>query len=80
MNNEDDVAQINAKLNALLAFAALSIENTSNADSIKSEEVLARCGVRPDEIATILGKNEAAVRQSLHRAGIRFRETKKGKK
>ena len=80
MNNEEDLGQINAKLNALLAFGALSLEKSSNGDSVKSEEVLARCGVKPDEIATILGKNEAAVRKSLHRAGIRFRETTKGKK
>lgn len=80
MNDQDDVAQVNAKLNALLAFAALTLENSSNGDSAKSEEVLARCGVKPDEIATILGKNEAAVRKSLHRAGVRLREPKKGKK
>ena len=80
MNDNDNVDQVNAKLNALLAFAALSLENSSNGDVVKSEEVLARCGVKPEEIAKILGKNEATVRKSLHRAGIRFRETKKGKK
>lgn len=80
MNDKDEVAQISAKLNALLAFAALSLENNSNGESIGSEEVLARCGIKPDEIATILGKNESAVRKSLHRAGVRLREPKKGKK
>jgi hypothetical protein len=78
MNDENDFVQINAKLNALLAFAALSTERNSNGESGKPEEILARCGVKPDEIAVILGKNEAAVRKSLHRSGIRFRETKKG--
>ena len=73
MNDEDNLGQVNAKLNALLAFSAISLENGPTGDFVKSEEILARCGVKPDEIATILGKNEAAVRKSLHRAGIQAR-------
>lgn len=80
MNDGEDLTQINAKLNALLAFAALSVEKSSNGESEQPEEILARCGVKPDEIATILGKNEAAVRKSIQRAGIRLREMKKGER
>ena len=70
MSNDDN--DIGAKLRALLALSAMQLAENKT-QSRKIEEVLAECGVRPDEIAVIVGKNEGAVRKTLQRAGIHLR-------
>ena len=64
---------INAKLRALLALSTLQLSE-DKMKSRKVEEVLCQCGLRPDEIAAITGKNEGTIRKSLQRAGIHLRE------
>ena len=73
MDNDLEV-DIDAKLRALLALTALQL-NEDKTKSRKVEEILCECGVRPDEIAKIVGKNEGAVRKTLQRAGIHLRRT-----
>ena len=78
MDNET-VSDIDAKLRALLALTALQL-NEDKTKSRKVERILCECGVRPDEIATITGKNEAAVRKTLQRAGIHLRAKEQHRK
>lgn len=78
MDNET-ASDIDAKLRALLALTALQL-NEDKTKSRKVEGILCECGVRPDEIAAITGKNEAAVRKTLQRAGIHLREKEQRRK
>ncbi len=78
MDKETD-SNIDAKLRALLALTALQLSE-DKPKSRKVEEILCECGVRPDEIAKIVGKNEAAVRKTLQRAGINLRHTEPHRK
>ena len=78
MSNEPQT-DIDAKLRALLALTVLQL-NEEKTKLRKIEEVLCECGVRPDEIATIVGKNEAAVRKTLQRAGIQLRTKEQRRK
>ncbi len=73
MSDEED-NDINVKLRALLALTVLPLRDDGSKPR-KVEEILARCGVRPDEIAMVTGKNEAAVRKTLQRAGIHLRRS-----
>lgn len=63
---------IEIKLRALLALTALQLSEDKS-KCRKIEEILCECGVRPDEIAKIVGKNEATVRKTLQRAGVHLR-------
>ena len=67
-------SDIDVKLRALLALTVLQL-NEDKTKSRKVEEILCECGVRADEIAKIVGKNEPAVRKTLQRAGIHLRNT-----
>ena len=74
MPNEEILDQINCKLAALLSLAVARNDAEEKRDTRKPEEILGACGIKAEEIAKILGKNEAAVRKSLLRAGIRKRD------
>ena len=79
MNNETENGSLDAKLRALLAISVLPLQEEKGKHR-KAEELLANCGIKPGEIATIVGKNEKAVRMSLLRAGIRLKAPKKRRK
>lgn len=66
------LTEIDAKLRALLALSALQLTEDKMKPR-KIEEILSACGIKPDEIGSITGKNEGAVRKSLQRAGIHLR-------
>jgi DNA-directed RNA polymerase specialized sigma24 family protein len=65
---------IDAKLRALLAVSALQLSEDKDKPR-KIEQVLSECGIRPDEIASITGKSEGAIRKTLQRAGVHLRKT-----
>jgi DNA-directed RNA polymerase specialized sigma24 family protein len=77
--NKETNSGIDEKLCALLALTALQLSE-DKPKSRKVEEILCKCGVRPDEIAKIVGKNEAAVRKTLQRAGVNLRHTEPRRK
>jgi DNA-directed RNA polymerase specialized sigma24 family protein len=79
MNNEPENDSLDAKLRALLAISLLPLQE-EKAKHRKAEELLATCGIKPGEIAMIVGKNEKTVRMSLHRAGVRLKAPKKRRK
>ncbi|HLX71332.1 MAG TPA: hypothetical protein VKV04_17030 [Verrucomicrobiae bacterium] len=72
--NDETLQQIDAKLNVLISLAIKAVSHDKNGDSRRPEELLASCGVNIDSIGAILGKNEAAIRKSLQRAGVQLRK------